>query len=434
MVIPDRLSVLHVQGEYFPEGGAETYLRGLVAAQRALGHRVGLLYNSDLPAGHEKMADEFFCPPSFGLRSGLRHRRTMLDLIQAWQPQIIHLHVTQYRMSPLLVRALSRRLPTVHTVHDTLHLCFKGISGHSLQDSPRILPDARCCLRGVGWGCIGTGCVSQLVSRDGWRRALHGVLEKLYRVGAYRSLDRLLVNSRFSREELLRNGFPDKRIAMTGIATAFPAAWESARTDATGAGSEPPLILFVGKLVQAKGVNLLLQALEKLAHRSWQAVLVGGGPEAAAIGELITRNGWTGRVRVEPTVARGELGHFYRRARLVVFPSLWPESLGLVGVEAMQLGCPVVAFDSGAVSEWLENGVTGYLVPWGDVALLADRIGRLLAEADLAESMGRRAREKTQRFFRLKDHTDRVVDIYREVLAERGTRSHGLRAGRNAGA
>ena len=414
------LSILHVQGRYFAEGGAETYLRGLVAAQKAQGHRVAVLYNSERPEWRNSDSDELFCPPSFGLRTGLRQARTVISEVRAWQPQIVHLHVTQYQMSPLLARALTRRWPTLQTVHDTLFLCFKGIDERALERSARILPHRAPCLQAMGWGCVGAGCIAQLAAAYGWLPALHRTLAGLYRVRASRSVHRLLLNSEFSRGELLRNGFPRARLTVPGIATPLPSAWEATVPETPAEEAEAPLILFVGKLVEAKGVRLFLDALERLADREWRALVVGDGPACAAVEALAMRRGWSARLRVQRALPRDELGTLYRRARLAVFASLWPESWGLAGVEAMWFARPVVAFDSGAVREWLEDGCTGYLVPWGDAAELADRIERLLLDAALARRLGEEARRRAQRWFQLGEHADRVLQAYREVLDERG--------------
>jgi glycosyltransferase involved in cell wall biosynthesis len=411
----ERLSVLHVHGQYFRAGGAETYLRGLVAAQRSRGHRAGILYSSERPAGHVDSPDEMFCPPSYGIRSGFKVRDAVLGQIAAWRPRIVHLHVTQYSMSPWLIRGISADLPTVHTVHDTLFLCLKGIGATTLLHAPRILPDKRPCLRRVGLGCHSAGCVSQLASRDGWRRTLFGEQEVFYRVETYRRLHRLLVNSQFTRQELVRNGFADDRISVVGTATDFPPAWEQAIRD-DAAEEHPPLVLFVGKLVPAKGCLLLLEVLERLSRHAWQAIFVGDGSETHALTAFVEQRGWNSRVCIQPAMDRDRLGELYRRARLVVFPSLWPETWGLVGIEAMRFGRPVVAFDSGAVSEWLDDGATGYLVPWGDVEAMTARVERLLLDAGLARHMGQEARRKAERLFRMDDHVDRVINTYREVL------------------
>lgn len=429
----ERLRIMHVQGEYFREGGAESYLHSVMAAQKKRGCHVGVLYNSERPQGHGNAPDEFFCPPSFGLRTGLMTRGTICNLIEAWQPQVVHLHVSHYRMSPVLVRLLSRRLPTVQTIHDTLFLCLKQIAATSLTLSPRILPDGKACLIPVGWRCADAGCVSQLRSQDGWFRTLRGALETLYRTSACRSVDRLLVSSEFTRQDLIRNGFADEKITTVGIATEFPSEWERAAREACDPPEGTPLVLFVGKLVQAKGVWIFLDALAQLAHHSWQAVLLGDGPESAAINKHITRLGLADRIRIEPAVHRSRLGDYYSRSRLLVFPSLWPESWGLAGVEAMRMGRPVVSFDSGAAREWLEDGTTGYLVSRGDVASLSSRIERLLLDRDLARRMGRLARRRAEHLFLMEEHVERVLGVYREVIASRRRHRHGLRSGMHVG-
>jgi len=96
-------------------------------------------------------------------------------------------------------------------------------------------------------------------------------------------------------------------------------------------------------------------------------------------------------------VLPAELKEFYLEASLFAFSSLWPEPFGLAGPEAMRYGLPVVAFDAGAVSEWLHDGENGWLVPWGDTTAFAQRIEQLLQNKDLARELGRRARLSVQK-------------------------------------
>ena len=81
----------------------------------------------------------------------------------------------------------------------------------------------------------------------------------------------------------------------------------------------------------------------------------------------------------------------FERSLFAVVPSRWPEPFGMVGPEAMSRGRPVVAFDVGGIPDWLEDGVSGLLVPPGDINGLAGAMDRLLSKPDLAESLGQGA-------------------------------------------
>jgi glycosyltransferase involved in cell wall biosynthesis len=104
---------------------------------------------------------------------------------------------------------------------------------------------------------------------------------------------------------------------------------------------------------------------------------------------------------------------------MVVIPSLIPEAFGLVGIEAMTFGKPVVAFDSGGIREWLIDGETGFLVKRGDIRGLGDRISQLLKEESLAREMGKKGKERVEKFYRKDIHLKKLLAIYEEVINKR---------------
>jgi glycosyltransferase involved in cell wall biosynthesis len=91
-----------------------------------------------------------------------------------------------------------------------------------------------------------------------------------------------------------------------------------------------------------------------------------------------------------------------------------PESFGLTGLEALACGTPVVAFDAGGITEWLADGATGFVVPWGDVSALADRTRQILEDDALEERLSRAGRQHAQRFS-LERHMNRLGEIYTEI-------------------
>ncbi|MCQ6458653.1 glycosyltransferase family 4 protein, partial [Vibrio parahaemolyticus] len=81
-------------------------------------------------------------------------------------------------------------------------------------------------------------------------------------------------------------------------------------------------------------------------------------------------------------VAPSEVASYYGRAQFVVMPSRMPEPFGLVGLEAMAAGVPVIASDVGGVREWLEDGRNGIAVPFGDAAAMAAAMDRLATDEE----------------------------------------------------
>lgn len=100
----------------------------------------------------------------------------------------------------------------------------------------------------------------------------------------------------------------------------------------------------------------------------------------------------------------------------MVVPSIWPEPFGLIGIEAMYFGKPVVAFDVGGISEWLKDRENGFLVKFPDKKQFAERIKLLLEDSSLTEKFGRNGKEMVKRFLNKEEHINRLLQIYHEVI------------------
>lgn len=157
--------------------------------------------------------------------------------------------------------------------------------------------------------------------------------------------------------------------------------------------SVPPAVrrdlLFVGRLAEKKGVSVLLDAMASLRDLTGLKLhIIGSGPEESSLREKTGRLGLGGVVDFEGPVANRELPAWYRRSALLVFPSVVTaygdqEGLGLVPVEALACGCPVLASDLPAIRDVIRDGETGRLTRAGDSAALAQTLRELLQDEPL---------------------------------------------------
>lgn len=171
-------------------------------------------------------------------------------------------------------------------------------------------------------------------------------------------LSAVIVLSDYMRAELLAVGLPAASVHVV------PPFVDAGALSAPSRRVVEPCVLFVGRLVQAKGVDDAVAAW-RASRLALPLVFVGTGSQRAAL----ERAGQ----RVEGWLSRADLGAWYRAARVLVLPSRWQEPFGIVGLEALSLGVPVAAWDSGGVAEWHPGGLG--LVPWGEV----QQLGRALA-------------------------------------------------------
>ena len=159
------------------------------------------------------------------------------------------------------------------------------------------------------------------------------------------------------------------------------------------------LILFVGRMEKRKGAAVLVDAFTRLAERWPEAelVLAGEGPERAAVEQAVP-DALRERVMFTGRVDPAELAAVFGRAAMVVAPSLGGESFGIVLLEAMSAGRPVVASSIPGYAAVMRDGVDGVLVPPGEPAALADALAGLLADPAGARAMGEAGRERARRY------------------------------------
>jgi glycosyltransferase involved in cell wall biosynthesis len=177
------------------------------------------------------------------------------------------------------------------------------------------------------------------------------------------------------------------------------------------------VVLYVGRMVRDMGVHILLDGIPKLLGSSASVhVLIAG-----ADGELrpqIERAAqrWPDRVFTAVDVPEAELGNVYAAATLVVAPTIGARACGsLASAEAMAAGKPVVASRVGGIPEYVEEGVTGMLVPPGQPDALVQAVQALLSDPNRLCEFGRRGRERVAELFDVERTNDQLEQLFREV-------------------
>jgi rhamnosyl/mannosyltransferase len=195
--------------------------------------------------------------------------------------------------------------------------------------------------------------------------------------------------------------------------TASPAIRARAAAIRAGTGSRP-LLLFAGRMVPYKGLDVLLRALETL---DVAAVLAGSGPSREAGVALARDLGVEDRVSFPGEVTREELAALYHAADVFVLPSVTrAEAFGYVQLEAMACGKPVVSTRVASGVPWVnQHGATGLTVPPGDVEALREAIGTLAADPALRARMGAAGRARVLAEFSLEQMASRTMALYTAV-------------------
>ena len=205
--------------------------------------------------------------------------------------------------------------------------------------------------------------------------------------------DYVLVNSRAVAREIAARGLPIKSLRV------IPNGVDLDRFVPSGSSSTDQYILFVGRLVVQKGVDVALQAFSVLLRRCphVRLIVVGDGSLALYFQRVARYLGLSSQVSFVGWKTGQSLVRLYQGAEVVVMPSFY-EPFGIVVLEAMACGRPVVATRTGGLAEVVEDGVNGFLVPPGDYLRLAQRIAALLLDPNRAATFGEAARQRALAF------------------------------------
>ncbi len=212
----------------------------------------------------------------------------------------------------------------------------------------------------------------------------------------------------------------------------YPIPVEEAR-ESIGVPQGDGLLLFVGRIEPLKGLETLIRAIALMREQGLQCrvphylAVVGGDPSASGENinaEMVRLQALRQELGMDELVlflgkrAQDSLPYYYSAADVLIMPSHY-ESFGMVALEAMACGTPVVASQVGGLAFLVQDGVTGFVVPDGDPRALSERITRLLTEPGLREKLGVQAAAYARQYA-WENIVDRILDVYRSLVPAAG--------------
>jgi len=304
----------------------------------------------------------------------------------------------------------SRATPCVVTMHNYRQVC-PGSDLYREGAPCRACVGRRLALPGVVHGCYRSSAAATLpiaLSNAAHRRLWREV------PAAY------LFLSEAQRRELASLGFPPSRCFVKPNFVPAPPVADRGRPE--------PLVVYLGRLTEAKGLRLLMRAWDRYRD-AWpepglRLAVAGSGPLEDEI------RAWAGAhpsVEVLGLLDREACAALVGRARAVLAPSEWPEPFGLVVAEAMAAGAVPIATDHGAFADMVTDGVDGYRYPPGDAGALARILGTVEeAPPGALAAMGAAARATHRRRFATGDNVAALEEVYRFAIEHpRGRMYHG---------
>jgi glycosyltransferase involved in cell wall biosynthesis len=246
-----------------------------------------------------------------------------------------------------------------------------------------------------------------------------------------RTADRTLYFSEFMREEGIRLGARPERARTVQKAvdlSHFRVVEDRARMKRELGFGDRPMILSVGGLIPRKGMDIILQALAPLRQMfDFSLVICGDGAERESLRALARRLSLEDRTHFMGMVSREEIPKFFGACDVFVLASVL-EAAGNVLFEAMGAGRPIICTRAGGPGEYVEDGVTGFVVPVRDSALLGERLRQLLADPSLGDRLGDEGRRRALTRFAYPRLVADLMSVYEEVVQQSGAaRTHGLR-------
>lgn len=345
------MRVAHVTALARREGGTESHVLALAAAQAARGDDVTIVH------AHGESASI----------PGVRALRATAAVLGELAADVVHVHGRP--LAAEAEEAFAAGHPVVRSLHDFSFGCATG--EHWFRGGAP-------CTRAHGPGCLAAIATRGCAHRLDIRRSLARYAAVGRELPLVRAADEVVVYSDVVRSAALANGIDPARCHVVPY---FAARAERPVPLPPGRG-----IVFAGRIVGAKGLDLALRALA-LDPGAWDELVVAGdGWDRPRCERLAASLGIGSQVRFTGWQDAAGLDRTLRAARLVVLPSRWPEPFGIAGIEALALGRPVVGARVGGIPEWLEDGVGGFLFEPGDAGSLAAAIERTLADETLGES------------------------------------------------
>lgn len=363
------MRILHVHDVPAFHGGVEQILYDTAHGLGTQGWPQALLHRDGLQ-------------PDNKFRSAFSDSDSHHDIITRFRPHAILLHKVA---DDQRVRLCSTSVPTAHMVHDHDLVCPRRHKYFPLSK--------KICTKPAGLACYQhLCCIQRAPNESRFPVRISGTGRVKTMLDKSKNVKQYIVGSNYMRQQLMLNGISERKIT---VVNPVPAALTSPRFASM---AQTPEILFVGQVIRGKGVDLMLQALARV-NGSWHATIVGTGNHLGACKNLASKLKITDKVVFTGRIDHEKLESYYAAARVVVVPSRWPEPFGMVGIEAMARGRPVVAFNSGGISDWLNDGITGLLVPSADIAAMAKAIQQLIDNPGIAEQLGRHAADHVERSF-----------------------------------
>lgn len=391
------MKVLHINEHVERKGGVETYLLALLPLLAERGVESVVAYAKGEPGDG---IDARALPAISRVGGDGAARAETRALLDDLAPDLVHLHNFQ---NVGVVEACLDRVPVVMTSHDYRSVCPANM--FFFKRTREV-----CTRDGAGPGCFAQTAMKHCLTPRP-RYASYYYRRARWMTAQADRFAHVVAPSEGARRRLLQGGFAPERVGVLPYFCPLPPA------DAPRPVPDVPTMTFLGRLAPNKGHDHFVRALGQLPGVRGEIVGNMTDEGEASLRAIAREAGCADRLVLRRWASREEVQALMDRTSVFVFPSLWEETLGIVGIEALARGVPVVGTDLGGVPQWLHDGVNGRLVPPKDPGAIAAAVGELVADVKRLEAFGEAGIRTVRESFSPRGHVDELERLYRRVEA-----------------
>jgi glycosyltransferase involved in cell wall biosynthesis len=302
------------------------------------------------------------------------------DILRKVKPDIVHTHNLNGLSLGSVSSVLSLGLPLVHTCHDFSLLCPFATLSCPFRDSGTCIKPSHLC-------------------------KIYRILKKMFMDGKpdivifpSRATQRIYLDNRFflkTKKQILYYCIPELPL-------------QKAQKEKENGHFN---LLYVGQLVQHKGVHILIEAFKSISDPNLRLDIVGEGGYKRYLQELA---GNDPRIIFHGQIPVSSIRPYYENADITIVPSLWQEVLGIVILESFSASTPVIASNIGGISEIVKPGHNGFLFEPSDAKGLAVILERVIRNPELLKKISFNARESAGEFT-VGEHVGKLLELYKEA-------------------
>lgn len=405
------MRVLLVNKFHYLKGGSEKYYFELGDLLKQHGHEIAF-FSMKSDKNIKTNEKEYFVDEidlnngsklkAFDVIYSKENKRKMLQAIEDFKPDIVHISNFQRQLSASIIDAIKEKnIPIIFTAHDLQAIC----PDKTMLDKEKEICEK--CIGGHYINCIKNKCVKNSILKS----VLGAIEGEYYRVNEFytKKIDFIITPSEFYRQKLIEDGISGEKIqSMHNFVNLNE--YDISREDKGYA-------FYFGRLSKEKGILNLLEAFRRL--EGGMLYIAGEGPERKKIEEIIERDKLQERVKLLGFLNSNKIKEYVANARFIVVPSIWYENCPYSVMETLAIGKPVIGAKIAGIPELVKDEQNGLLYNYNDVDELSRKMSRLYKNVDLAEKLGDNAKKMAQKLYSKEIYYNKVNQIYTKIIEEK---------------